>query len=166
MKKPCVDETQVTPEGIEPSFPAWEAGVLTAWLRGQTRFLCLFIFTRTLPSETGKPCFVLEVTPTGLEPVTPPWKGGDLDHLSTGPQRGSNALFEIGDARTKLFSLVIGQGRNHFWSLNLYYIYIITNFFEKIKFPITLRVHPLRKTLLCNTLHIEFDNQMNRNNLP
>ena len=85
----------VTPEGIEPSSPPWEGGVLTAWLRSHIRFLCLFIFTRTLPSETGKPCFVLEVTPTGLEPVTPPWKGGDLDHLSTGPQRGSNALFEL-----------------------------------------------------------------------
>lgn len=42
-----------------------------------------------------KTLFCPWVTPTGLEPVTPPWKGGDLDHLSTGPQRGSNALFEL-----------------------------------------------------------------------
>lgn len=60
LKKKIAVCISVTPEGIEPSSPPWEGGVLTAWLRSHIRFLCLFIFIRTLPSETGKPCFVLE----------------------------------------------------------------------------------------------------------
>ena len=60
LKKRIAVCISVTPEGIEPSSPPWEGGVLTAWLRSHIRFLCLFIFIRTLPSETGKPCFVLE----------------------------------------------------------------------------------------------------------
>ena len=77
----------VTPPGIEPRAPAWEAGVLTAWLRGHIRFLCLFRLTRTLPSETVKPCFVLKVTPARIELTFSPWEGDFLLQLEEGAMR-------------------------------------------------------------------------------
>ena len=69
----CSLKTRAARRGIEPLFPPWEGGVLTAWPTSHSVF-----HVNLISHSVHSALLKIRAARRGIEPLFPPWEGGVL----------------------------------------------------------------------------------------